>query len=407
MSPNDAPARTAQDPDVVRTLGLDRSASVRRVVWRLVLAALVLGALGGIAFGVKKAREPKPPAFVLAAARRSDVRVVVTATGTLRARNTVQVGTEVSGRVRAVHVSYNDRVTAGQVLVEIDPEQLEARVREARAQMAVARAALETAQATLAESSTTTARVERLFAAHLASQADVDAAHGARARATAQQESARAQEAVAAAGLSTATTMLGKAVIRAPIDGVVLDRLVEPGQTVNGSFQAAVLLQLADDLEHMEMRCDIDEADIGRVREGQGATFEVAAYPGREFPSTIVALHNAPRTVQNVVSYEGVLAVDNTARLLRPGMTATVSVLADRRDDVLVVPNAALRWEPSGDDAEDLKKRLGNGRHVWITEHGKPRPVAVMLGVTDGHVTELLSGDVHAGTQLIVDSRQP
>ncbi|MBK8170285.1 MAG: efflux RND transporter periplasmic adaptor subunit [Sandaracinaceae bacterium] len=405
-TPENSSSTREADPDVIRTLGMAKKSGARKWIVRL----LILAAAGALIFGAvvyfKKARLASAPTYTYVQARRSDVTVVVTATGTLRAMNTVQVGTEVSGRVQSVNVNFNDRVVRGQVLVELDPEQLRARVNEATANLALARAAVQQAQATLAEANQSAARIERLAAQHIASQADLDTARAALARGNAALASARAQERVAQANVSSAQTQLAKSIIHSPIDGVVLDRTVEPGQTVNGSFQTPVLLTLAEDITRMELHVDVDEADVGRVHEGQAATFTVAAYPGRSFSSRLVELRNAARSVQNVVSYEGVLLVDNQERLLRPGMTATVSIVADRHADVLVVPNAALRFVPTGFDMEEVRKRLGSDRHVWVARNGQPVAVAVQTGVSDGRVTEVRSGAVTAGMQLIVDVRR-
>lgn len=399
--------RASADAEVARTLGVAKGSTITRWIGRIVGVLVLAAIVAGMVALVRKATKPVVTTYETAQVRRGDISVVVTATGSVQAVNTVQVGTEVSGRVAAVHVDFNEAVTAGQVLVEIDPEQLEARVREARAQGAVARAAVQQADAALVDARTTLARVEQLHSRQIASQAELDTARAAIARAEAGVASARAQSQVAAAGLSNATTQLGKSVIRAPISGVVLARNVEPGQTVNGQFQTAQLLTLAEDLTHMELRVDIDEADVGRVREGQLATFTVSAYPGRHFESRVAELRNAPRTVQNVVTYEAVLAFDNGARLLRPGMTATVSVVSDRRADVLTVPNAALRFLPPGPEAEEQRKRLGQMRHVWIERAGgKLEPIPLQTGVTDGRVTEVLSGAVRPGMALVVDTRR-
>ena len=399
-------ARASVDADVARTLGVGAGGAVKRWVGRII-GLLVVGAIiFGMVVLVRKGTMSPVVRYETAAVARGDISVVVTATGTVQALNTVQVGTEVSGRVAAVHVDFNNPVVVGQVLVEIDPEQLESRVREARAQGAVARAAMQQASAALADARTTLARIEQLRSRQIVSQADLDTARAAVARADAGVASARAQSQVAAAGLSNATTQLGKSVIRSPINGVVLARNVEPGQTVNGQFQTAQLLTLAEDLTHMELRVDIDEADIGRVREGQTATFTVAAYPGRHFASRVVELRNAPHTVQNVVSYEAVLSFDNGERLMRPGMTATVSVVSDRRANVLTVPNAALRFVPPGRDAEEQRKRLGQTRHVWVERTpGNLEPIPLQTGVTDGRVTEVLSGALRPGLELVTDQR--
>ncbi len=402
-----ADARQSADADVVRTLGVGKSGAWKRWIGRIVALLVLVAVVAGVVALVRKAMKPRVTTYETAQVRRADISVVVTATGTVQAVKTVQVGTEVSGRVAAVRVTFNEPVTVGQVLVEIDPEQLQGRVREARAQGAVAHAAVQQADAALADARITLARVEQLRQREIVSQADLDTARAAIARAQAGLASARAQSQVAAAGLSNALTQLGKSVIRSTINGVVLSRNVEPGQTVNGQFQTAQLLTLAEDLTRMELRVDIDEADIGRVRERQLATFTVSAYPGRHFDARVEQLRNAPRTVQNVVSYEAVLSFNNAGRLLRPGMTATVSVISDRRPDVLAVPNAALRFMPMGRDAEEQRKRLGQTRHVWVEGAGGTlRPIPVTTGVTDGRMTEVLSGAVRPRMALVTDTKR-
>ncbi len=402
-----ADARQSADADVVRTLGVGKSGAWKRWIGRIVALLVLVAVVAGVVALVRKAMKPRVTTYETAQVRRADISVVVTATGTVQAVKTVQVGTEVSGRVAAVRVTFNEPVTVGQVLVEIDPEQLQGRVREARAQGAVAHAAVQQADAALADARITLARVEQLRQREIVSQADLDTARAAIARAQAGLASARAQSQVAAAGLSNALTQLGKSVIRSTINGVVLSRNVEPGQTVNGQFQTAQLLTLAEDLTRMELRVDIDEADVGRVRERQLATFTVSAYPGRHFDARVEQLRNAPRTVQNVVSYEAVLSFNNAGRLLRPGMTATVSVISDRRPDVLAVPNAALRFMPMGRDAEEQRKRLGQTRHVWVEGAGGTlRPIPVTTGVTDGRMTEVLSGAVRPRMALVTDTKR-
>ncbi len=403
----DGTSDAGADKDVARTLGVGAGGVARRWVGRVIALLVVVGVIAGLAVLIGRATRPKRTRYETARSRRADIAVIVTATGTVQPLHTVQVGTEVSGRVAAVHVDFNDPVRVGQVLVEIDPEQLEARVREVRAQGAGARAAVQQAEAVLAEARVNLERATGLRAREIVAQAELDTARAAVARAEAGVASARAQQQIAAAALANATTQLGKSVLRAPIDGVVLARNVEPGQTVNGQFQTAQLLTLAEDLTRMELRVDVDEADVGRVREAQTATFTVAAYPGRHFDARVAELRNAPRTVQNVVTYEAVLALDNRERLLRPGMTATVSIVSDRRSQALVVPNAALRFLPPGREAEEQRKRLGQGRHVWVERTpGVLSPIALETGVTDGRVTEVLGGAIQPGVALVVDAKR-
>jgi HlyD family secretion protein len=430
------PAPKSPRADVARTLGLGAPARRRRNT-RVALWVGLVAALGVVTLWLT-GREPAPAtAFVTAEAEVGDLAVTVTATGRLEALDTVEVGSEVSGRVDEVRVDFNDRVHAGQVLAVIDPEQAKAREREAHATLLAARASLARAQATDLEAQQNLQRVRRLEPQGVASEQEVEAAQATAARAKAEVAAAKAQLAVAEATLADARTALEKTEIRAPIDGLVLSRQVEPGQTVAATFQTPVLFTLARDLTHMELLVDVDEADVGKVREGQPAHFTVEAYPNREFDSRVLSLRNVPKEEQNVVTYQAVLAVDNQERLLRPGMTATARILTDERHDVLLVPNAALRFTPPAVALAEREHRgglwwLGVGRRpeperekrersrsqepggasgaqgraeetVWVLRDGAPRRVPVVVGPSDGVRTQVLEGELEAGDPVIVD----
>ena len=355
------------DPEVQQRLGLG---AARRRPWRRWtawgVAALALVALL-VAWRSRAANGDGAAGYVTAPVERGDLAVTVTATGTLAALDTVEVGSEVSGRVLQVHVDYNDQVRAGQVLATIDPEQAQARADEAAAQVAAAAAAQRRAAASAEEARQNLARARQLAASGLVSPQDLDASQATARRAEADVASARAQATVAQASHSASRSALQKTQILAPIDGIVLARSVEPGQTVAASFQAPVLFTLARDLREMTLHVDVDEADVGKVREGQPATFTVDAYPGRTFPSEVISLRNVPKTDQNVVTYEAVLAVQNEDQALRPGMTATATIATQRRPGALLVPNAALRFTPPD---------------VLLAESGGPRGGLFIPGVT-------------------------
>ncbi len=396
------------ESEIQQTIGLagKRTGAAAWIKWTIL--ALVAGAaIAGAVVGIRQLRKPVAMTVRTERALRANVDVVVTATGTLSARKTVTVGTEVSGRVQAVHVTYNDAVTVGQVLIEIDPQQLSASVRRERANVAVARASVRQAETTLEEARKTAERVDSLRAQDFASEQEQITARANFDRAEAALATARAQAEVTQAALSSAETQLAKTIIHSPIDGIVLDRTVEPGQTVNGSFQTPTLLTLAEDLTRMELDVDVDEADVGSVRAGQTATFTVAAFPGRTFPSVVREVRNAPTTVNNVVTYKAVLDCENAERLLRPGMTATVTVLADRRANVLTVPNSALRFVPPATPGENTNRRLGQGRHVWIRDGAGTKPLSLQTGASDGQVTEVLGGEVREGMELVVEMQAP
>lgn len=399
------------DPDVVETLGVQSRARRRRAKLAWTAGAILL--LGLAVYGVvhylgqrARARQPR---FQTEQASVGDIQVVVSATGTLKGQNTVEVGAEVSGRISQVHVDFNDRVTRGQVLAEIDPEQLQAAVDEARARVAEADAATKQAKATLVEGRQNADRAAQQSAQGLVSQKELEAARAALARAQAAAESAAANAQLARATLKSQASRLDKTRILSPIDGIVLSRLVEPGQTVTAGFQTPVLFKLAEDLRRMSLYVYVDEADIGRTREGQAASFTVDAYPDRVFPSKVLSLRNEPKEEQNVVTYEAVLAVDNAELLLRPGMTATATIVAEQRKGVLSVPNAALRFTPPNLPREEAQRPRARG--VWTlpaqggggADEPKPRFVPIKTGASDGRRSEVLSGAVRAGDELLVD----
>lgn len=396
------------DAEVAETLGLN--AKPKRFFPRSAgaLALYAVFALGGGYFYWQSQLRNRNPLFEFSPARRGDLTVVVSATGTLQPVNTVEVGAEISGRLERVPVDFNDHVKKGETLAEIDTKQLRAQVERSAAGLEAAEAGLKQAQATLLEANQNMTRIEQLAVSKLISQQELDAARATLARAEAGVASARAQVTVSRAGLNADRTNLEKAVIRSPIDGVVLARKVEPGQTVAATFQTPILFKLAEDLTRMKLIVNVDEADVGGVRESQAATFRVDAYPDRVFSARIASVRNEPLTVQGVVSYEAVLTVDNTEGLLRPGMTATSTIRTETRSNVLLAPNTALRFVPPGatlpappETATGVRENMPS--YVWILRGKTPAPLRVKKGLTDGRSTELLSGEVAVGLPLLVD----
>lgn len=382
------------DPDVARDLGLDSRGKVRRWAWRAAaLIAILAVVVGGFVIWRRVSR-PEAPEFQTAALSRGDVRAVVEATGTIQPVRTVEVGPDVSGRVVAVHADFNDAVDEGQVLVEIDPLPFRARRAEARARLAAARATLMQSNASLAEARRTRDRYEHLSGTGAIAERELDGARSAVEQGEAAVMNARAQIAIAQASLDSTETDLDRTTVRSPVRGVVLERRVEPGQAVAATFQPPVLFVLAEDLDRMELHLAVDEADIGRVREGQTATFTVDAHPEHRFEAEVRAVRNAPTTVQGVVTYEVVLDVDNHERLLRPGMTASASVAVANVEDVLRVPNAALRFTPPGQEPA--------GTAVWILRDGAPVAVPVERGLSDGSHTEV-RGALEPSDEVLVD----
>jgi HlyD family secretion protein len=392
--------------EVEQTLGLDEAqpSAARRRRWWIFAGIAVLAAVGVLIWAPWRGPAVR---FVVETAQMTTLRATVTATGTLRPLNQVDVGAEISGQIDEVLVDFNTRVQQGDVMARLDTDALDARVAQSRAQLAVARARVSDAEASLREQRLRTNRTRELAKSGFQSQANVDTATAALARAEAALKSAQAQVQQAEATLKVDETNLTKAEIRAPIAGVVISRKIEPGQTVAATFQTPILFTLAEDLARMELLLDVDEADIGAVREGQEASFIVDAYPGRVFPAKITTVRNAPKTVQNVVSYEVVLAVDNPFFVLRPGMTATATITVDARENVLAVPNTALRFAPP--EQPEFRRLFNNEnqnanqRGVWVLRGRAPARIALETGLSDGRLTEVTGGEVAAGQEVIVD----
>jgi HlyD family secretion protein len=408
MSNNEPTAMSARAPlqtDIQRALEVKGRGLRRALRWGL---AVVL--LGGAAFGTKRFFDARAKAaethWVTEPVRVADVRVTVSATGKLQGLNTVEVGAEVTGKVLRVLVDYNQAVKAGQVLAEIDPEQLRAAVEQARAQLLAANANIRTAKATVEEARLTLVRTEEAVKQGVLAPKDVEAARANSERAAANLSSMTANAALASATLKSAESRLEKTKIIAPSAGIVLARYIEPGQTVTAGFTTPVLFKLAEDLSQLSLHVDIDEADVGRVREGNQASFTVDAYPTRTFASKVLALRNDPKTSQGIVTYEAILSVENPEHLLRPGMTATATITSALIAGARVVPNAALRFVPplkpgEGGASAPVKREE---KRVFVLRAEKPTPVFVRTGATDGHVTELASGELSLGDQVLTDA---
>lgn len=318
-----------------------------RLPWRRL--ALIGGPLAiAIALVLVFGGRTKAAPYATAPVDRGDIEDVVGATGTLQAVTTVQVGSQVSGTVQSLNADFNSRVQRGQVVARLDPSLLEARLSQARANLVAARANVERAKAAVDDTRQKNERAKTLAAQGLLPQADMETAQSNHQSAVASVRGAEAAVSQAAASVRQAEVDVTYTVIRAPIDGVVVARNVDVGQTVAASLQAPVLFVIANDLSHMQVNASIDEADIGRVRAGQDVTFRVDAYPNETFTGRVEQVRLQPVTVQNVVTYNTLIAVANAGQRLMPGMTATVSVIVRQRDDVLRIPAAALRFRPEG-----------------------------------------------------------
>lgn len=412
------------------TLKLDKQtpAYKRAKVWGVVtLVTVLIAAVIVLVFP----KNDISPQYKTAQVQQGNLIVTVTATGELEPVNQVEVGTEVSGTIETVAVNYNDRVKAGQVLARLDTETLQAQVLKSQAALESAQANLLEARASVVEARNELRRlnhVHELSGGKVPSRHDLDAAEAALNRIQAEEVSAKAKIAEAKATLRVDQTNLAKAVIRSPINGIVLERKVEPGQTVAASLQTPVLFTLAEDLAQMELHVDVDEADVGQVKHGQDATFTVDAYPDRIFSARITEVRYAPQTEEGVVTYETLLSADNSDLSLRPGMTATADILVKKVENAILVPNVALRFTPPEQEQQDTKRTRGlvgtllprppmrstskkhqdtpthsRYKHVWALRDGVPVAIPVTVGTTDGSMTEVVAGEIKPGMSLLVD----
>ncbi len=364
--------------------------------------------------------------YVSAPAERGNLIVVVTATGSVQPTKKVDVSSELSGTVRKVLVDFNSPVKAGQPLAELDTDKLRATVESSRARLAAARARVTDAKATIVEKERDLDRKRQLAAKQITSAHDLDVAQAASDRAVAGLAIADADVGVAEADLRLNETNLAKACICSPIDGVVLKRNIDPGQTVAASLQAPVLFSIAEDLRQMELQVDVDEADVGKVAVGQKASFTVDAFPDQRFPAAIRDVRYASETVQGVVTYKAVLDIDNAALLLRPGMTATAEIRVTEITQALLISNAALRYTPpvkADRNQRGFLQRLLPGRPqfreasqreetaaertIWVLRNGTPQAVKVAVGASDGRRTEVRSGAVQPGEAIVIDRITP
>lgn len=337
-------------------------------------------------------------AYVTETVDRGAVEVVVTATGAVNPVTTVQVGTYVSGPILELYADFNSHVAKGQKVAKIDPRPFQVKVAQAEASLANAEAKVAKSRADLALKQLGYERNRTLRARNLIAQNDLDTARSDFDQARAQLALDEAGVKQAAAQLEEARINLGYTDITSPVDGVVVSRSVDVGQTVAASFQTPTLFQIAQDLTKMQVNANVSESDIGGVHEGQPAWFSVDAHPGRRFEGTVVQVRNAPITLQNVVTYDVVIAVENPELLLKPGMTATVSITTARRDDVVRVPLRALRFRP-----EDAPAPEGDAPVAWrLGERDRPEAVTLVTGLRNDRWAEVVSGDLAPGAAVVV-----
>jgi len=380
--------------------------------WKLALAAAtVLVAVGGYLYWGRAAREADS-GYVTENVDRGAVASTVTATGTVNPVTTVQVGTYVSGPIQALFADYNSPVTKGQRVAKIDPATFQVKVLSAEAALANARAKVLKSRADLELKKLTLQRNRELRDRSLIAQNDLDTAKSDYDQAVAQLALDQAAVQQAEASLQEARINLAFTDILSPVDGVVVSRNVDVGQTVAASFQTPTLFLIAQDLTKMQVDSNVSESDIGEVRVGQPASFTVDAYPGEPFHGAVVQVRNAPTTVQNVVTYDVVVGVDNPDLKLKPGMTATVSIVTAQRDDVVRIPVRALRFNPERKKVAATPRPGSDGTprgtpRVWTLDaDGALRHVEVHLGVRNDQYAELLSDQLHPGDQLAVAFRR-
>ena len=373
-----------------------RRARFRKLRW-LALALLVpaLAAGGWALFRPKPA--PMAERFRQLAVKHGDLVREVRATGQVEAVTTVLVGAEISGRISTVEVDYNDVVKAGQVMARFDRASLEAQRAQTTAMVAAARATLAQARADLEQAKRNRARADELYKQNAISSTEHEAALTTAMVADARVRAAEAQLAAQEANALVARTNLEHAVIRAPIDGIVITRNIDPGQTVASMLATPTLFTVAADLRHMEVVGAVDEGDVGEVKPEQVVAFSVTAYPDRVFKGVVVEVRNAARIIQDVVTYGAVVAVENEDLALKPGMTASLRIRTASATGVDSVPNGALHFTPPGHE------RPAGGHVVWVLDGETPRAVKVDVGISDGEWTEVRSSELRAGQLVLVD----
>lgn len=411
----------SESDDVAKRIGLKKK---RWTPWMLVGAAVVVLGAGGYLFLARGGQTGGESAYVTEPVSRADIEVTVSAVGSIEPTDKYEISSELSGTVEEVLVDFNDPVEAGMVLARLDTSKLEAERAVLQASLDNAIAGVAMARASLEEARESYQRGLELKARGVESESTFTAHEAAYVRAQAELQAALASQKVAEANLAYLDVDLDKSCICSPVNGVVLDRDVDPGQIVAASLSAPTLFTVAEDLTRMELQVYVDEADIGMVSVGQPATFTVDAYDERSFPAEILQVRYASETVDGVVSYKAILSVENSDLLLRPGMTASADIVVASVEDALVVPNAALRYapvtetemvkvgggEPTGLVGMVMPSRPGDsgpafdeGKAVYVLRDGQPLRIPVVAGASDGTVTEVISGELAEGDMVITD----
>jgi len=373
-----------------------------------------LALAGGLALGLTGfliiRSEGKGPQYKIEKITRGEIVETVFASGTINAITTVSIGTQVSGRIKQVLVDYNSRVKQGQVIAQIDPSIFKTQVDQARASLMVAQANLQRASSAALEAQRTFDRYHELYQNQFLSKADLDNAESNANSAKTQVVVAQAQVTQATAAVEYAETNLKYTDIVSPIDGVIIQRNIDVGQTVAATFQTPTLFQVAQDLTKMQIDANVNEVDIGKIQVGQEVQFTVGAYPDLNFSGKVFQVRNAPTAAlgglaiaiqnQTVVNYDVVIKMDNPDLKLKPGMTASVTIVTANKKGILKIPNAALRFIPPEDV---MAKAPQKGYNIWMLEKGKPVRVKISIGISDENYTELTSGQVQEGQEAIVE----
>jgi HlyD family secretion protein len=417
---------------------------IKRWIPRILILAVVAGAAAFLIIEKPWAKGDSKIGFSTVPVSRGSIAAQVTATGTLSARSTVQVGAQVSGRVVELHADFNDQVKKGQLIAKLDESVLRAQIDQSQASYDLAVANAKKAEVAQLDAERQYTRQKGLQDQNLVAGATVETAEATYNAAKAALAAAKAQISQAAANLKQARTNLGYTQIYSPVDGTVLSRAVDVGQTVAASLQAPVLFTIAEDLARMQIDTQVAEADVGRLKEGMKAQFAVDAFPGKTFEGVVRQVRNAPTTNQGVVTYDAVIDVDNTEKTLRPGMTANCTFVLEQVADTVKIPNAALRFKPTREQLMAVREQFGGGsggrgsgsgrrgmggsgggprpdgasgasapggpkrdfgdkKPVWKLENGVPRMVLVKPGLTDGSTTQMVEGDLKPGDQLITE----
>jgi len=374
---------------------------------RLIVALLLLGVVGLSAGAYYSRQDNDAAALRTVGVSRGTVVDAVATTGTLEAVTTVQVGTQVSGTISWLGADFNSTVRKGQVIAKLDPSLFEAQVAQAQANLAKANADVERESVNLVDAQRKLVRANELGARQLLPKTDLEAADVAVQNAQAQLRSVRAQVQQAQASLNQSQVNLQHSIIAAPIDGIVIQRSVDVGQTVAASLQSPTVFAIAADMTKMQVNANVDESDIGRIRPGQTVTFKVDAYPADSFTGKVSQVRLQPTVVQNVTTYTAIIDVPNPELKLKPGMTANARVEIAKRDAAVRVPNAVLRFRPTEDTFTALDQEVpddlqSGGSRVWILADGQLQAVRVKVGITDGVNSEIVSGDLPDQAQLAI-----